>query len=84
MAGRHRRHFGETDRLETIKLIGDCREGAIRAIRRLDYNSDLALRLRRLLDVIDELAEQLTGDKTYFHAKGNYDPYRTQRSEDST
>jgi hypothetical protein len=69
MRRRTTRIFSETDKQELLAAIGACRQACIRAQTAAPIASETYKRTGQVMDAIDSLAQELTGDAEYFWTK---------------
>ena len=70
LSRRTRRYFGDLEKQALLTAIGVCRKACIQACSKAPINEPIYRTCTLVTERIDELAEVLTGDKTYFWLKG--------------
>jgi hypothetical protein len=69
MARRSSRSFTEADKAELLKSIGECRNACVAAITRAPISGEVYRRTSKLMEAIDDVAEELTGKREHFHVQ---------------
>jgi hypothetical protein len=69
MSGRRRssRSFELGDKAELLSALEPCRKACIRAMTKAPIDLEVYRLTSKLVDVIDDVAEELTGSREYFH-----------------
>jgi hypothetical protein len=64
-----RSSFGPGDRLALLESMGEARDWITRLCAAVSPSSDRYRRCSAVLRALDDLAGDLTGDRTYYHSK---------------
>ncbi len=65
-SSRHRRVFTDSDGAVLLEALRHCRDACVEAHRRAPFHSDIYRRTTALQAAIDDVAEQLTGNRQHF------------------
>jgi hypothetical protein len=76
MSGRRRsyRSFEPSDKAELLTALEPCRKACIHAITKAPIDSEVYRRTSKLIDAIDDVAQELTGSREYFHLPAHKAP----------
>jgi hypothetical protein len=61
--------FSSTDKPRLLDALREARHWTTRCAAGQDFHSDTRKKCDALLDAIDDIAEEFTGDRTHFHLK---------------
>jgi hypothetical protein len=73
-----RPHFGPDDQKKLIEALGNARDWTIKCLSAADFHSPRMAKCEALNRCIDDLAEELTGDRKLFGLKPHGDSYTPQ------